>query len=232
MESERDAHLTAAGKYANQLQLIQKKSSNKYTLGNSVDSFDRSQTSDIYADASDDIDLNEKLQQQHIFDTSKPTHFHQHQSWPFGSGISSNRFKSLSTIGNEKATQADTVAHRKNYAMGDMTSLNEPQSHSVVLQAAPHRPNQQQQQQQKHHHHDQQTVQQPTDITDSFNDLDWMAANNVAANPMLDYDVLYDDVNVNKRSVAMEKFDHYHQSNFPLKTQMQSSSTLRNQQRQ
>lgn len=229
MESERDAHLTAAGKYANQLQLIQKKSSNKYTLGNTVDTFDRSQTSDVYADADDGIDLNDKLQQQHMFDTSKPTHFHQHQSWPFGSGISSNRFKTMSTIANEKATQADTVGQRKNYAMGDMTSLSEPQSHSVVLQPAPHRPNQQQQQ----HRHHQQTVQEPTDITDSFNDLDWMAANNGAPKSILDYDVLYDDVNVNKRSVAMEKFDHYHQSDYPqLKTMMQSSSALRNKQRQ
>lgn len=207
--------------------MIQKKSTVKYALGDPMDSFERGQASDVYANAKDDasaVDLSDKLDQQHAFDTSKTTHFHHHQSWPFGAGSSINRFKQMPATASDKAAAA---AHRTEFATGGMTSLNgPPRSRGVVMQA-PHRPSQQQPQQLHQHQQHQQQTAAPSDTSDPFSELDWLAANGGDAKSMLDYDALYDDVNVNKRSLTMEKFDRYQQpidaATFPLESMMQSS---------
>lgn len=198
-----------------------------------MDSFDRGQATDVYADTKDDataIDLSDKLDQQHVLDTNNPTHFHHHQSWPFGAGTSINRFKQVPAMtARDKGVRGDVAtaaaaAHRTEISTGGMMSLNgPPRSHGVVIQA-PHRPSQQQQQ---HQQHQQQTQAALSDTSDPYNELDWLAANGGDAKSMLDYDALYDDVNVNKRSLTLEKFDRYQQpidaATFPLKSLMQSS---------
>lgn len=199
MESERDAHLSAASQYADQLKMIKKKSDEMYTIPERLDSIDRVHTRE-YRDGKDDIDNYDEKIDRHQYNARKPTHFHHQQpTWEFASsnGRNFNRFKQSSNI------DSDGTSNRNDGDVG-MTSLNIPRSHKLL----------------QLNHGKQHQTDTSTD-NDSFNDLDWIVSNNGLKN--IDYDALYDDVNEHKRSSTNTKFDRYRRndSSFQLKSIMQ-----------
>lgn len=202
MESERDAHLSAASKYADQLNMIQKSS-----IPERVDNLDKRAPHD-FTDDPDDSDYDERPQYEQL---RKQTHFHHRQQQPqpwrielqnYARGLHRNTILNpeLKTdLGFTTIKHSSSIpAPQSNDMLATMTSL--PRSHTLlrkIQDAATER------------------SMGNTNSDNGFNadltnDLNWLASNS-ELHGLTDYDALYDDVNENKRSTSSlnRKFDHY-----------------------
>lgn len=219
LESERDAHLSAANKYADQLKLIQKKSTDMgfmpeqikdYTDGFGVDYDDKvADHSTIYGDGRGMV----HLQQQ------------QHQPWHFvllNYGRNAHRNHNLDQINNMNSK----VISGNVAGSDDLISLHAPRSQQQQQQERRQQLLQHQQQQQLMGklHRDK----QPKAAATNTNDLDWITSTSEQANSATDYDALYDDVNEKQRSPtssaslpsSMMNFDRYRRNGPQSKQQL------------
>lgn len=217
MESERDAHLTAASKYADQLKLIQKKSSD---FGFAPD-----QIKDYTDGVGDDYD--DKVDHSTIYDGGRPMHLQQQrQPWHFvllNHGRNAHRNRNIDQNAANPKVIASNVA-----GLDDLISFHSPRS-------------QQRQQQQlmgKLHRDKQQPKSANTntnanagDTNERANDLDWITSTAEQLNGATDYDALYDDVNEKLQrspssssastSSSMMNFDRYRRNGPQSKQQTQ-----------
>lgn len=200
LESERDAHLSAANQFADQLKLIQKKRSDFGLLPEPIKD---------YNDELGAEDYNERLDRTQY--DGRKTHVQQRQKQPWRLMLLNY---ARGSHHNHKADPSNSNAkamHNGLSAIGssadDLVSLNAPRSQQQLMQSL-YRGKQKK---------SSATTSTNADASESTNDLDWITSN-AELNSATDYDALYDDVNENRSSSSSSsnlKFDRYRR-NEPL----------------
>ncbi|XP_055312916.1 probable serine/threonine-protein kinase dyrk1 [Sitodiplosis mosellana] len=184
LESERDAHLSAANQFADQLKLIQKKSTNDFGMLPEP-------IKDYNDEFGEEYDYQQQQQQQQ----------RQKQPWRF---ILLNYAHGAHR--NHKLDQSNSNANPKALHNDDMVS-----SRSQQLMQKLYRGKQQKSSATNANADASDSSANSSSNNNNNNDLDWITSNS-ELNSATDYDALYDDVNEKRSSQSSSssmKFDRY-----------------------